>query len=244
MNPQVPPKTERTLEILEETFRRVEQASERRALDEPELEQTDSPRKYHKKGGVSVSQFGKVTISSPEFPHFLNTTSKSRKGTDNVRASAPSPLSAAAAKSTFYHTLANAHTGYFQPRSVESMASENLEEETPQTEEEHEIQVERIAGRQTLPKTVGALLPRRLTRAQSHHDYVSITRGMVIDVSVETTTESSQSSPNMQTSTAYATRPSRLRAATVGTIPIPASLVERAKDFARKLRGKGRTDLP
>jgi len=198
----------------------MEQASERRALDEPELSPSElvdllpEPRKHHKKAAISISQFGKQDERE-----------------DGGHSPASSPLSAAASKSTFYHTLAN-------PRSVESFVSQNSEEETQHTDAQHDIQVERIAGRQTLPKTVGALLPRRLTRAQSHLDITSINKGMVIiDVSVETTTESSCFPPNMQASTAYAARP---RAATVGVMTSHGGLMERAKDFARKLRRKSR----
>lgn len=133
--------------------------------------------------------------------------------------------------------LQMSRTGSFQPRSVDSFVSASLEEGTQHTEEQHEIQVERIAGRQTLPRTMGALLPR-LTRTQSQLGYVSINRSMVVDVSVETTTEWSNISPNLQTSTAYATRPSRPRAATTNNV------VERAKDFVFKLRRKSRGEDP
>lgn len=170
------------------------------------------------------------------------------QGDEGLHSSAPSPLSAVASKSTFYHTLANVRhlllrrvscdaDVRLQPRSVDSLVSEKSEQEVHYTEEEHEIQVERIAGRQSLPKTMGALLPRRLARHQSQLDYVSIKRGMVIDVSVETTTEPSRLSSDLHTSTAYATRPSRARAATVDILS-SNSLMERAKDLARKLRRK------
>jgi len=213
-----------SLDLLEEKFRRVEEASERRALDGPELPQRDivepsaQAGKKHKRRGVSVSQFG-----------------KDERGEDGPRNLAPSPLSAAASKSTFYHTLAN-------PRSVDSLVSENSKE-TRHGEEPHEIRVERINGRYSLPKTVGALLPRRLTRAQSSLDYVPGDRNMVIDVSVETTTESSGISPSLQMSMAYATNTSRRRAATVGTQTHQLGLVDRARDFARKLRRKSRAEL-
>ncbi|KAG6381997.1 hypothetical protein JVT61DRAFT_628 [Boletus reticuloceps] len=217
---------ESSLDLLEEKFRRVEQASERKALYELEPSRTElaeplpQPRKHHKKPAVSVSQFGK-----PE-----------EQGEDGLRSLAPSPLSAAASKSTFYHTLAN-------PRSVESFVSE-ISEETQHTDEQHEILVERIAGRQTLPQTVGALLPRRLTRVQSHLDYTSINGSMVIDVSVETTMESTHLAPDMQSSTVYTAGPSRSRAATVGVMTFNGGLVERAKDLARKLRRKSGAELP
>jgi len=210
------------MDFLEEKFRRVERASERRALDEPELSRNElvdlsmEPRKHRKKPAISVSQFGK----------------QEEREDDGLHSPVPSPLSAAASKSTFYHTLAN-------PRSVESCVSDNSEEETQHTDEQHEIQVERIAGHQTLPKTVGVLLPRRLAHAQSQLDFASINRGMVIDVSVETTTESSHFPPNLQRSTAYAARP---RAATVGVLTSHGGLVELAKDFARKLRRKSRAE--
>lgn len=129
-------------------------------------------------------------------------------------------------------------TGSLQPRSVDSFISATCEEGTRHSEEQNEIRVERIVGRQTLPRTVGALLPGRLTRPQSQLGHVSINTCTVVDVSVETTTTSSHHSPNLQTSTAYATTPSRPRAATVDAPTSYGSLVERAKDFARKLRRK------
>jgi len=224
MNPPMPPNMISQLELLEEKFRRVEQESERRVLDGPD-ERRDPvtvSRKHHKKPTVSISQFGKQEGQG-----------------EGLHSPAPSPLSAVASKSTFYHTLAN-------PRSVDSFASDKSEQATLETEEEHEIQVERISGRQSLPKSVGALLPRRLTRAQSQVDYVSITKGMVIDVSVETTTELSCFSPSQHMSTAYATRPSRPRAATVDILNLAChvGLMERAKGFARKLRRKSRGEVP
>lgn len=129
-----------------------------------------------------------------------------------------------------------------QPRSVDSLVSGNSEE-TRHSDEPHEIRVERITGRHSLPKTMGALLPRRLTGAQSPLDYVSGNRNMVIDVSIETTTESSGISPSLQMSMAYATSTSRPRAATVGAQTHQLGLVDRAKDFARKLRRKSRGEL-
>lgn len=136
-------------------------------------------------------------------------------------------------------------TAVSQPGSVDSFASDNSEQATPETEEEHEIQVERISGRQSLPKSVGALLPRRLTRARSQLDYVSINKSMVIDVSVETTTELSRFSSDLQMSTAYAARPSRARAATVDALHLAChvGLLERAKGFARKLKRKSRGEV-
>ncbi|KAG8221242.1 hypothetical protein J3R82DRAFT_1404 [Butyriboletus roseoflavus] len=207
-----------SLESFEEKFRKVEQASERRVLDEPRLSQISElvdpvtePRRHYKGPGVSQADEG-------------------------LRSLAPSPLFSAASKSAFYHAMAN-------PRSVESFVSASLEKVTQHTEEQHETQVERIAGRQTLPRTMGALLPRRLTRTQSQLGYLSINRSTVVDVSVETTTEWSQLSSNLQTSTAYATRPSRPRAATMNIVR-SGNLVERAKDFVCKLRRKSRGEDP
>lgn len=134
-------------------------------------------------------------------------------------------------------------TTSFQPRSVESLVSGCSGEETHHTDEQHEIRVEIIAGRQTLPQTVGALLPRRLARAKSQIDCSAMNRDMVIDVSVETTTESPHLPPNV--SAAYATRPLRSRAATTDIVMGPqGGLVGRAKGFASKLRRKSRADVP
>lgn len=61
----------------------MEQASERRATDGEELSRTElvdpltEPRK-HKKPAVSVSQFGKVNVSSSRWVRFLIPTSKER----------------------------------------------------------------------------------------------------------------------------------------------------------------------
>ena len=54
----------------------MEQASERRALDEPELSPSElvdlfpEPRKHQKKPAISISQFGKVIVLSSRLVAF------------------------------------------------------------------------------------------------------------------------------------------------------------------------------
>ena len=68
----------------------MEQASERRALDEPELSPSElvdllpEPRKHHKKPAISISQFGKVIVLSSRFVCFLTPTSEKSEKTMGI----------------------------------------------------------------------------------------------------------------------------------------------------------------
>ncbi|KIL00863.1 hypothetical protein PAXRUDRAFT_29488 [Paxillus rubicundulus Ve08.2h10] len=225
-----------SLDSLEERFRMVEEASERAFDAEPIPSQSglvhpfsaESRGRYHgRKKSVSVSRFGQ---------------SYDEQAGGSSNSLVPSPLCAVASKSTLYHTLVN-------PRSFESLISEGLEDEARLEDNQHVTQVERITGRQTLPKTVGAMLPRRLSRTQSQTMYVPRKRSVAISISVEKTTADTPhiTTSNGGTSTAYATKPLRSRASTIdvpGARVSGGSLMERAKDFARKLRRKSRADPP
>ncbi|KAF8841711.1 hypothetical protein BDN67DRAFT_966785 [Paxillus ammoniavirescens] len=225
-----------SLDSLEERFRRVEEASERAfdaepvpsrsELVNPFAAESSRKRPHGRKKSVSVSRFGQ-------------SYDEQTAGSSNLLV--PSPLCAVAAKSTLYHTLAN-------PRSFESLISEGSEDEARLEDNQHVTQVERITGRQTLPKTVGAMLPRRLSRTQSQTMYVPSKKNVAISISVErTTANASHTPPDSRTSTAYATKTLRSRASTID-VPVSQSsgggLMERAKDFARKLRRKSRADPP
>jgi len=225
-----------SLDSLEERFRRVEEASERAFDAEPVPSQSElvnpfaaeSRKRHHgRKKSVSVSRFGQ---------------SYDEQTAGSSHSLVPSPLCAVASKSTLYHTLVN-------PRSFESLISEGLEDEARSEDNRHVTQVERITGRQTFPKTVGAMLPRRLSRTQSQTMYVPSKRNVAISISVEKTTanDAPHTPPDSMTSTAYAAKPLRSRASTIDIPPSQSSgggLMERAKDFARKLRRKSRADPP
>ncbi|KAF9228485.1 hypothetical protein BS17DRAFT_341157 [Gyrodon lividus] len=228
-----PPTMLGSLDSLEEKFKRVEEASERAFDGSEPLSQSElvdpivKPRQRHRrKKSVSVSRFGQCY-------------DEQAGGSSN--SSVPSPLCAVASKSTLYHTLAN-------PRSFESFISEGTEETHCLEDNTHVTQVERIAGRQTLPKTVGAMLPRRLSRTQSQNIYIRSKRNLVIDISVEkTTADTSHTPPHGSNSTAYATKPLRPRASTMGVTVSQlsgGSLMEQARDFMRKLRRKSRAEPP
>jgi len=216
-----------SLDSLEEKFRRVEEASERRPPEPSQSElvdptgAVDSRRHHHRKQSVSISRFGQCQDDQGGSPS----------------TSMQSPLTAVASKSTFYHTLAH-------PRSWESLVSEASEDETHRLEDNQQVtQVDRIAGRQTLPKTMGAMLPRSLSRAQSQTLIVPTRSVVTVDISVEKTTAvASHTEPDGRTSIAYATKPLRPRASTLHAQPSGGNLMERAKYFARKLQRKSATE--
>ncbi|KAH7921443.1 hypothetical protein BV22DRAFT_1038658 [Leucogyrophana mollusca] len=227
-----------SLDPLEEKFRLVEEASERRARDEQRsregelMDYAAGPSNSHRrKKSVLVSRFGQPLEG---------------QGGNDASASSPSPLATVASKSTFYHTLAN-------PRSVESFISEgaDLEDDTYHLEDDHHVtQVERIAGRQTLPKTMGAILPRRLSRTQSQNVLSSANTNVVIGVSVEeATVDASHPRHEGSRAMAYATKSTALRTR-ASTLSVPNaqpsgnSLMARAKGIAQKMRRKSKAGPP
>lgn len=75
-----------------------------------------------------------------------------------------------------------------QNSSTHSLASE-LSDEEAHAEDAHGVtQIHQIAGRQTISKAVGGLIPRRLSRSQSANVMSSRDASMVIGISVQEAT--------------------------------------------------------
>lgn len=100
-------------------------------------------------------------------------------------------------------------------------------------------EIERIAGRQTNPKTMGT---RRLSRAKTRSQslFVTTNTNVVIGVSVERTTTDCPG-PTEPSWTVHAPNPRRARAFTIDFLPSNhpgPNLVGRAKEFAQRIRRK------
>ncbi|KIM62351.1 hypothetical protein SCLCIDRAFT_119735 [Scleroderma citrinum Foug A] len=201
------------LESLEEKFREVEEASERRALDDPPI---DEPL-YHIPHATSSrpSKLAQVCMG-PSHPNQAGSSSPT---------STPSLLRAA--KSTFCRTLAG-------PFISGDSDGNNIPEG-----DQRATEIERIAGRQTNPKTMGT---RRLSRAKTRSQslFVTSNTNVVIGVSVERTTTDCPG-PTEPSWTVHAPNPRRARAFTIDFLPSNhpgPNLVGRAKEFAQRIRRK------
>jgi len=103
-------------------------------------------------------------------------------------------------------------------------------------------EIERIAGRQTIPKTMETLLPRRLSRTKTRSQslFVTSNTNVVIGVSIERTT-TDDPGPTEQSWIVHAPKARRARAFTID-FPPPnhsgSNLVGRAKEFAQRIRRK------
>ncbi|KAH7911386.1 hypothetical protein BJ138DRAFT_1113260 [Hygrophoropsis aurantiaca] len=215
-----------SLDPLEEKFRLVEEASERRAREEQQRRDAEP-------------------VDYPSGPSNSHRRKKSPLEGETGNDTTASSLATVASKSAFYHTLAN-------PRSVESFISEGAEvdDDTYHQEDAHHVtQVERIAGRQTLPKSVGAILPRRLSRTQSQN-VLSSGNTVVIGVSVEEATiDTSHPRHEGARATAYATKSPALRNR-ASTLTFPSGqtsangFMARAKGLAQKIRRISKAGTP
>ncbi|KAL4068671.1 hypothetical protein V8B97DRAFT_2008581 [Scleroderma yunnanense] len=224
-----------SLEALEEKFREVEEASERQALDQSLSSDVDDLLCHSPYASSShrpnLRKCASVSILGQSHPNQAGRSSSM---------STPSPLRRASSKSTFSPTLGSVTwmPKYFQP-FISGDDNHNIREG-----DQHVIEIQRLAGRQTFPKTVETLLPRRLSRTltRSQSLFVTSNTTVVIGVSIErTTTESPGTHPSEQCSTVHAPKARRARAYTID-IPPPShsggNLVQRTKEFARRMRRK------
>ncbi|KAF5355451.1 hypothetical protein D9758_006291 [Tetrapyrgos nigripes] len=176
-------------ESLEKIFQRVEEESERRAQEEKGLETPQlgdrlkalSPTpsssslrtRSRRRGSVSISRFGQLD----------ELTRKPSSDNISIPPKSPTIISTLAAQSTFYK-----HHG--ENGSYDSVNSVEEEDERAHAEDAHQVtQVHRIAPRQSISRTVGSLIPRRLSRASRQVIAETNAAGdVVIGVSVEAAT--------------------------------------------------------
>ncbi|KAF5386028.1 hypothetical protein D9615_002325 [Tricholomella constricta] len=222
-------------EPLEKIFQKVEEESERRAqedvaqaieLNKNEGASAAKQAKNRRRGSISITRFGQLADES----------SKLSQGP-------PTPtLSTIASRSAFYQAqAANDST-----KSFASGASAHLGDEDAHVEDNHVTQMLHIAGRQSISKAMGGLLPRRLSRARSTNILVG-EANVIIGVSVEeATVESTEGVEASQTVVhapgALRNQPSRLTMA--GSSPARNSWVAKAKGFTQKFRRKSKASSP
>ncbi|KAF5384481.1 hypothetical protein D9757_006453 [Collybiopsis confluens] len=245
-------------ESLEKIFLRVEEESQRRAQAE-HPEDTGDPTKStpldtqtisvkaRRRGSISVTRFGQLT--------------------DELTPKDPRPTSPPNSPTTFITTLA-AQSTFYQSQilnhSRDSLGSHTSDNENGHAEDDnHVTQIHRIAARQTLSRTVGSLLPRRLSRARSRPVIEDVDGTMVIGVSVQAATALVEESytPDSEVPIPQATvttggrrslaptlnsKPSKssLRSITSNSNWVPSTnWVARAKEITRKLRRKSAQPL-
>ncbi|KAJ3829625.1 hypothetical protein EV361DRAFT_248834 [Lentinula raphanica] len=173
---------------LEKIFQRVEEESQRRAAANlsvvPVSEQDKtgelmrptsldvqrlSSLKSRRRGSVSITRFGQLTDDSATDPPA------------NTPPASPAIITALASQSPFYQSqLLNT--------SHESLGSHTDNDESHAEDDDQVTQVHRIAARQTLSRTVGSFLPRRLSRARSRPVIEDSDGTLVIGVSVQAAT--------------------------------------------------------
>ncbi|KAI6046302.1 hypothetical protein EDC04DRAFT_3006239 [Pisolithus marmoratus] len=226
-----------SLELLEEKFRAVEEASERRALysDEPgAMDTVASMNREPSNSTRSASTSHRLRMKRPASVSFFGQSYVSQASSSSCR-STPSPIPTAAPQSAFYPILAKSKYCF------ETFISKG-DDENPQ---EGVIEVRRIPGRHALQNAMGSLLPRRTSRTQlrrSHSVFVTSDVNVVVGVSVEQTTSADYSdSPSEQCFTVHAPKRGRPRGFTLD-VPSPdpsaRSLTQRAINFARRMRRK------
>jgi len=217
-------------EPLEKIFQKVEEESERRAQEDVASEFAESKTnvapatnqvKNRRRGSISISRFGQLA-------------EESLKGSQGP----PPTLSTIASRSAFYQVQAANDSA----KSFASGASADLDDEGAHLEDVHVTQMHQIAGRQSISKTVGSLLPRRLSRARSAN-ILAGEGNVVIGVSVEEATVESAEGAEASHAVVHAPgalrkQPSRLTMA--GSSPARNSWVAKARGFTQKFRRKGK----
>jgi len=226
-------------EPLEKIFQKVEEENERRAqeavasgsTESTELNQnavtpTANQAKKRRRGSISITRFGQLADDS-------------LKGSQGP----PTPtLSTIASRSALYQLqAANEST-----KSFASGASAHVDDEGAHLEDNHVTQMHQIAGRQSISKTIGSLLPRRLSRTRSANILVG-EANVMIGVSVEEATEESAEGAEASQTVIHApgalrNQPSRLTMA--GSSPARNNWVAKAKGFTQKFRRKSKAAGP
>lgn len=234
-----------SLESLEEKFRAVEEASERRALCSDEPRTTDATAtaasmncepSNSTRRSASTSHRVRI-LKRPASVSFFG-QSVSQTSSSSCRSS-PSPIPTAAPQPASCPTLAKSKYGF------ETFISKDRDDEHPR-EGDRVIEVRRTAGRHALQNAMGSLLPRRISRTRlrrSQSVFVTGDVNVVVGVSVEQTTSAldCSDSPSDQCFTVHAPKRGRARAFTVdfpSSDSSARSLAQRAMDFARRMRRK------
>ncbi|KAI9511482.1 hypothetical protein F5148DRAFT_1170763 [Russula earlei] len=193
-------------DALEQIFLKLEEESERRALEAEQtalsphipdfavVEQRAAQRRQSHRGSISVSRFGHVE----EHP---------RPATSDPSQMPPDFVHGLTAISPFYRAQSYNH-------SADSLSDESSfgDDAGRSAESEHVTQVHRIAGRQSLPRSVGGMLHRTLTGSRSKNELSSsgVSTNLVIGVVVEE--DHVEEPERLETrTTAYVQAPSTLR---------------------------------
>jgi len=160
---------------LSQIFLKLEEESERRAIEAEEAHSPNIPdlaiaarraaqQRQRNRGSVSVSRFGHIEEDA-------------QQQTSLSPSQMPPPA--------FVHGM----TTFYGNRSVDSLSDVSYfgDDTGLSAESEHVTQVHRIAGRQSLPRSVGGMLQRTLTRARTNGGLSSsgINTNVVVGVVVE-----------------------------------------------------------
>jgi len=227
-------------EPLEKIFQQVEEESERRAQEDlhnryavaPEAAEklkssTFSKLRSRRRGSISITRFGELADE---------VKAKSSQGP-----STPSQMSSIASQSPFYKAQITNDSN----TSFASDASAHTDNIEAHTEDNHITHMHKIAGRQSISKTVGGLLPRRLSRARSAHVISNADANVVIGVSVEAKVEATEDAGDTP---AQVHAPGNLRSqasklSMPSLNPPPSGWISKAKGFTQKFRRKSRPSL-
>ncbi|KAI0254411.1 hypothetical protein BJV78DRAFT_1152182 [Lactifluus subvellereus] len=169
-------------DAFEEIFLKLEEESERRAMQAEEAAPSSSipdvavaarrtaRRKPRHRGSVSISRFGHI-----------------EDATQQTTPSSPQPSTASVRGLTTFAQLYGAQSDNHSADSLTSMSSSFGDDAARSAESEHVTQVHRIAGRQSLPRSVGGILQRTFPRSRSKTGLSSggVDTNVVIGVVVE-----------------------------------------------------------
>ncbi|KAJ7590605.1 hypothetical protein C8J56DRAFT_1046860 [Mycena floridula] len=225
------PPTMATPESLEKIFEQVEEESERRAqLQEylrPEQEDNTLRVKTRRRGSISISRFGQLSDSA---------TSEPGSG-----ASSPLPgVSMLASQSAFYQSRIKNGSNH----SLASRVSAHSGDEGHEEDAHHVTQIQQIAGRQSISKAVGGLLPRRLSRSQSANVISSGDGNMRIGISIQQATVENQHPAVASVQATAASPRSRASQQDLATsFSSKANWMAKAKGFTQKFRRKSKPVL-
>ncbi|KAH9965389.1 hypothetical protein BC827DRAFT_1153678 [Russula dissimulans] len=184
-------------DALEQIFLKLEEESERRALeaedtalspDIPDLAvaaQRATRQMRRHRGSVSISRFGHPLARSkltPNAPARLKMEEPTRQANFGPPQMPQGFVHGMATLSPFYAVQSYNH-------SVDSLSDQSSFDDDGgrSADSQHVTQVHRIAGRQSLPRSVGEMLQRTLTRSRSKNELSSngTNTNVVIGVVVE-----------------------------------------------------------
>ncbi|KAI0753409.1 hypothetical protein C8Q80DRAFT_1267815 [Daedaleopsis nitida] len=203
-DPSTDPSPDARSDLIEQIFQKVEEETERRALEEQREEERSRPSTANRPSPTGTTATGSTAAAAaataaagrdPTRDRRRGSISVSRFGqtADLSAGTCDNPSKLPSRKNSLIINAGTNGAFYKAQKFTGSADSFASDTELPQQEDAHDeeqvTQMETIAGRVSLGKAMGRTIARRLSRARTRsRDILTVPSGLVIGVSVEEAT--------------------------------------------------------